>query len=202
MDRPDLETKREPIVKTRVLLRLVALAACLLSGVGAGPSSAAIRAAGCELEGTFKTTPSLKTDPPARIHYTIRGTANECHWTSGETESGTFVARGSGVASCRGGTTHGVALISWDNHRTSTLRFTTTNVDNVVELEGTFVRGESKGYTAHGALVFVVDVNEPAGCFTEFGLNRATFYGFCERDRNESSASSTAERRSSRLGVR
>ena len=61
------------------------------------------------------------------------------------------------------------------------MTFGTTSAYDVVELEGRFVRGESKGYDAHGLLFFVVDRNEPVGCLTEFGLNRATFYGFCER---------------------
>jgi hypothetical protein len=43
------------------------------------------------------------------------------------------------------------------------------------------VRGESKGYAARGLLFFVVDKNDPGGCFTEFGLNRATFHGVCVR---------------------
>jgi hypothetical protein len=85
------------------------------------------------------------------------------------------------VASCSQGTTSGAAHIAWDDHTASTMTFTATNYANAIVLDGQFVKGASKGYSAHALLVFVVDKNEPGGCFDEFGLNRATFYGVCER---------------------
>src|SRR5438105_15343723 len=86
------------------------------AAVAAAPSSAA----SCELQGSFKTTPALKTSP-IRMRYTIVGTVNDCHWTDGGTESGTFTAAGSGTASCGSGTTKGVAHITWNDHRASTM---------------------------------------------------------------------------------
>ncbi|MFN2543548.1 MAG: hypothetical protein ABR600_03110 [Actinomycetota bacterium] len=155
----------------------------------ATPAWAAPRASACRLDGTFRTIPSLKT-APVRMRYTIRGTASDCRWTDGApTQNGTFTARGSGTASCEEGMTKGVARIRWDDHRTSTMRYTTTNRYNLIELDGVFVRGESRGYTAHALLAFVVDINEPAGCITEFGLNRATFHGSCERGNVEGAGS-------------
>jgi hypothetical protein len=115
------------------------------------------------------------------MHYRLRGTANDCRWTDGTTQSGTFTARGSGIASCESGTTEGVAHIRWEDRTSSTMRYTTSNLYNAVILTGTFTEGASKGYEAHGVLMFIVDRNEPAGCITEFGLTRATFTGFCER---------------------
>jgi hypothetical protein len=168
----------------RIATLLVSMTVALAVGGVGHPVAAAPSGAGCELEGTFRPTPSLKTGS-VRMHYTIVGRANDCHWIDGTTESGTFTARGSGMASCTEGTTRGVAHIAWDDHRTSTMTYTTTNLYNAVELEGTFVKGASKGYAARGLLFFVVDQNEPVGCLTEFGLNKATFYGFCERGKLE-----------------
>jgi hypothetical protein len=163
-------------------LTVVSIAATALLFAFASSSAVAreSQAASCLLQGTFKVHPALKADP-AKIRYEISGKATQCHWTDGASESGTFRAAGSGVASCRDGTTRGVAHIRWDDHRTSTMRYSTTDVANAIELEGTFTEGASKGYDVHGLLFFVVDQNEPVGCLTEFGLNRATFYGVCER---------------------
>jgi hypothetical protein len=154
----------------------------MLFGASDGTAHAQTRGAGCMLQGHFRTVPTLKSEAE-KIRYTITGRATDCHWNDGGTESGRFTAAGHGVASCSYGTTSGLARISWNDGKTSTMRFTTTNLFDVVELEGTFVRGESKGYDAHALLVFVVDKNEPVGCITEFGLHDATFYGFCERGR-------------------
>ena len=178
MSRPDLKHPEDIRLRRSSVASFVVALAVLVPA--SGPYAAAQpRGATCKLDGTFRPT-SLKTFQQ-KIHYTIKGTANNCHWTDGATESGRFTARGSGSASCEQGSTTGVAHITWDNDRTSTLRFTTTNIYNVIKLDGSFTQGESKGYDAHGVLVFVVDKNEPAGCITEFGLTRATFHGVCER---------------------
>jgi hypothetical protein len=160
----------------------IAVTALVLASASSSAVARESQAASCVLQGTFKVHPALKADP-GKIRYEINGKATDCHWTDGATESGTFTATGSGVASCRDGATTGVAHIAWDDHRSSTMRYSTTDVANAIELEGTFTQGASKGYDAHGLLFFVVDQNEPVGCFTEFGLNRATFYGVCERAR-------------------
>jgi len=169
-------------VSRRAVITVVVTGSLLLSGATGGAASAQPRAGSCLLQGLFKTIPTLKSDPE-KIRYTITGTAGDCHWSDGGVESGTFTAAGHGVASCSSGTTEGVAHIAWDDKKTSTMHFTTTNVLDGVELEGHFTRGESKGYDAHALLVFVVDTNEPAGCITEFGLHDATFHGICERGR-------------------
>ena len=166
----------------RILIATVAGVCVLLFGASGGVAHAQPRAAGCMLQGLFKTVPTLKSDPE-KIRYTIIGTARDCHWSDGGTESGRFTAAGHGVASCSYGTTEGLAHIRWNDGKTSTMTFSTRNVFDGVELEGTFTKGESKGYGAHAVLVFVVDRNEPVGCITEFGLHDATFYGFCERGR-------------------
>jgi hypothetical protein len=164
------------------VIAVVVSAFLLLSGATSGEASAQPRAGSCVLQGLFRTIPTLKSDSE-KIRYTIAGTASDCHWSDGNAESGRFTAAGRGVASCTDGTTQGVAHIAWDDKKTSTMRFTTTNVLDGVELEGTFTQGESKGYDAHALLVFVVDTNEPVGCITEFGLHDATFQGICERGR-------------------
>src|SRR5205823_11314202 len=169
----------DPSMWRRTLI-VVTGASLLLFGASSGAARAQPRGAGCMLQGLFKTVPTLKSDPE-KIRYTITGTASDCHWSdSGSTESGRFTATGRGVASCSYGTTRGIAHIRWNTGRRSTMTFTTTNVFDGVELEGTFTRGESKGYEAHAVLLFVVDTNEPVGCITEFGLHDATFHGFCE----------------------
>ncbi len=166
----------------RMLVAVVAGASLLVFGASGGVAHAQSRGAGCMLQGVFKTIPTLKSDTE-KIRYTITGKASECRWSDGASESGRFTATGHGVASCTYGTTEGVARIRWNDRKTSTMTFTTTNVFDGVELDGTFTKGESKGYDAHALLVFVVDKNEPVGCITEFGLHDATFYGFCERGR-------------------
>jgi hypothetical protein len=170
-------------------MALAGVAALTLAGtlLGAFPAHAAgPHGVGCDLTGTAKFTPGLKSTS-AKSAYTFTGKFDSCQSTDSKLKTGTVKAKGSSTGTCANGTGSGVAGIVWNNGKMTALKFTTTAAGAVVYVASTVVPKVvigTKTYTTNepatvkndqgdSALVFNADATK---C-TSTGITTATFQG-------------------------
>jgi hypothetical protein len=125
--------------------------------ITAAPSLATTQGGGCELTGTASLSPGLSATP-ATQSYTFTGKLTNCHSADATVKSGKVSAKGSGTASCAGGTTNGHATITWNNGKSTSVSFTTVGVANTDQIEGTVTSSTesamAKGDKAGGSVAF------------------------------------------------
>ena len=161
-------------------LRLLSL--CVALGLPAGVAAApAVHAAnpvlgGCVLSGTAKFTPGLTATAKA-TKFSFTGTFANCQGNGGVT-SGKVSASGSGSLGCGNGTGKGSAKVTWNNGKTSSIAFTTTDAGALVAVQGTVKSGVFAGDSAVAELAF--QTTTPQACTTTTGLTTASFSGPAE----------------------
>jgi hypothetical protein len=161
--------------------RLVIAGAVAGLGLGATvaalPSSAAgPHGLGCQLSGVAKISPGLSTSVKA-TKYTFAGKLTNCQSSDSKLKSGKVTAAGSGQLSCAGGSTKGLATITWNTGKTSVIKFTTNGLANGDQLQFTTTKssesGLKKGDQGAGGLAFT----SFKGDCTSGGVTAATFQG-------------------------
>jgi len=121
--------------------RLVIAGAVAALGVGTAaaalPSSAAgPHGVGCQLAGVAKIKPGLGPSP-ATMTYTFTGTLSNCKASDAKLTGGKVLAKGKGSLSCAGGTSAGLATITWNTRKTSVIAYNTHGVANGDEIDFT-----------------------------------------------------------------
>lgn len=136
----------------RIGIAAIAVVAAAAAAWGTSPSvgRAAQEGASCTLAGAANLNPGLGTSSQ-NFQYAFSGTMSGCQstdstLTSGTafegSPSGTLTGTGpfaSGTGSCASSTTSGVAVIQWNNGKTTVVSYTTSGGGAEVALQGTVV---------------------------------------------------------------
>jgi hypothetical protein len=161
--------------------RLLLAGAVTALGIGtaalAVPSSAAgPHGVGCQLTGVAKLSPGLSTSSKA-TKYTFTGKFSNCQGSDSKLKSGKVAATGAGNLSCAGGTTKGIATITWNTGKMSQIKFTTTGVANTDQVQATTTKSTEpalqKGDQGLSSLLFT----SFKGDCTSGGVTSASFNG-------------------------
>ena len=147
-------------------------------GLGAPTAHAASTptGGGCEIGGTAKFTPGLKT-ASAKLRYTFSGALTNCKSNATKATAGTVTASGGGTTSCANGTTTGVATVKWNDGRTSVITYATTDVGALVNLTGTVTGGTETAFLHKAVNAVLAFQANPQQCTTAAGIASATFAG-------------------------
>ena len=151
------------------------LAAALLIGALVVPANAESHGVTCSLSGDATIKPGLTTTGGA---YTVKftGELTDCQST-GDATSGAVKATAKANGSCGEATAEGIAVVKWDDGKTTKVSFTTTDIGALVILQATVVSSTesalAKGDSEYGVLAFQAD---PTLCAGD-GVTEASFTG-------------------------
>src|SRR5438105_2088195 len=159
-----------------VLVLSVALISSAWTGVAAiqSASAAGPHGAFCHISGKASFSRGLGTSPRS-VSYTFTGRLDNCA-SSSKYRRARISATGAGKLSCGGGTSHGVATVTWSRTVNSTVKFTTNSALALVDVSGKVTRGYDRGDPAHGDLLFQAN---PAQC-QKNAVRSASFNGTTE----------------------
>ena len=167
----------------------VALAAGASWGVPGVVGHAAQEGASCTLAGTANLNPGLSTTSQ-NFQYAFSGTLSGCQSTDSTLTSGTVFAGSptgtitgsgpfpSGTGSCGSSTTSGVAVVQWNNAKTTVVSYSTNGAGAGVSLQGTIIASTvvngvtytttefAAGETTAAPLIFSVPVGSNQNCAT------------------------------------
>ena len=138
----------------------------------AGPTGVA-----CLISGTATLSPPITTKSQA-TSYTFTGKLSPCKSTDATIKSGTVAASGAGKLSCVNGSSTGTATVNWNNGKTSTVAFSTTDVLNLVIVQGKVTAGEFAGTkTTQGVEGLLAFTTTAVTACTKAGLSTLKFTG-------------------------
>jgi hypothetical protein len=157
------------MLRKSVLLAGIVTAVAILAPTGASAATGA-----CALGGTAHVSPGLTTKARS-FKFTFGGSLNACQG-GGTAKSGTLSASGTGTGTCAHTTGAGSALVSWNNGKTSAIKFTFSGVGNVVLVQGTITSGLFAGQKATAPIAFTSASPSLAACAST-GITALKFSG-------------------------